>query len=46
MTDQQRQQILNNRNVWNEPDLANKDRYPVLPEPDGYDLPVNPYSEV
>ena len=46
MTDQQRQQIINNRNVWNHPELANQDRYPVLPEPTEYDRPVNPYSEV
>lgn len=46
MTDQQRQQILNNRNVWNDPALANQDRYPVLPEPTESDGPVNPYSEV
>ena len=46
VTDQQRQQILNNRNVWNDPALANQDRYPVLPETDGTDRPVNPYSEV
>jgi hypothetical protein len=46
MTDQQRQQILNNRNVWNEPELANQDRYPVFPESTEYDRPVNPYSEV
>ena len=46
MTDQQRQQILNNRNVWNDPLLASQDRYPVLPETTEYDRPVNPYSEV
>ena len=46
VTDQQRQQILNNRNVWNDPESASQDRYPVLPEPSEYDLPVNPYSEV
>jgi hypothetical protein len=45
VTDQQRQQIVNNRNVWNDPALASQDRYPVLPEPSGYDLPLNPYSE-
>ena len=46
MTDQQFQQILNNRNVWNDPELATQDRYPVLPESDGTDCPQNPYSEV
>ena len=46
VTDQQHQQILNNRNVWNDPELANRDRYPVLPESDGTDRPQNPYSEV
>jgi hypothetical protein len=46
VTDQQRQQMLNNRNVWNDPALASKDRYPVLPESDGTDGPQNPYSEV
>jgi hypothetical protein len=46
VTDQQRQQILNNRNVWNDPALATQDRYPVTPESDGTDQPVNPYSEV
>lgn len=46
VTDQQRQQVLNNRNVWNDPELANRDRYPVMPESDGSDRPVNPYSEV
>ena len=46
VTDQQRQQIINNRNVWNDPELANRDRYPVIPEPDGTDRPLNPYSEV
>ena len=46
MTDQQRQQILNNRNVWNDTELSNRDRYPVLPESDGTDCPLNPYSEV
>ena len=46
VTDQQRQQILNNRNVWNDPELTSQDRYPVMPESDGYDRPVNPYSEV
>lgn len=46
VTDQQRQQILNNRNVWNDPDLASQDRYPVLPESTGQDRPLNPYSEV
>jgi hypothetical protein len=46
VTDQQRQQILNNRNVWNDPELASQDRYPVMPESDGTDQPVNPYSEV
>jgi hypothetical protein len=46
VTDQQRQQILNNRNVWNDPELATQDRYPVLPESDGTDRPLNPYSEV
>jgi hypothetical protein len=46
VTDQQRQQILNNRNVWNDPALSSQDRYPVLPESDGTDRPVNPYSEV
>jgi hypothetical protein len=45
-TDQQRQQILNNRNVWNDPELAAQDRYPVMPETDGTDRPLNPYSEV
>lgn len=46
MTDQQRQRILNNRNVWNDPKLSNQDRYPVLPDPTDHDRPVNPYSEV
>jgi len=46
VTDQQRQQILNNRNVWNDPESASQDRYPVLPESDGTDRPQNPYSEV
>jgi hypothetical protein len=46
VTDQQRQQILNNRNVWNDPELATQDRYPVMPESDGTDRPLNPYSEV
>ena len=46
VTDQQRQQILNNRNVWNDPELVTQDRYPVLPESDGTDRPLNPYSEV
>ena len=46
VTDQQRQQILNNRNVWNDPELASQDRYPVMPESDGTDRPQNPYSEV
>ena len=40
------QQVLNNRNVWNDPELANRDRYPVLPESDSTDRPLNPYSEV
>ena len=46
MTNQQRQQVLNNRNVWNDPALATQDRYPVMPESDGTDRPQNPYSEV
>ena len=46
VTDQQRQQVVNNRNVWNDPALATQDRYPVMPESDGTDQPVNPYSEV
>ena len=46
VTDQQRQQMLNNRNVLNDPELSNQDRYPVMPESDGTDRPVNPYSEV
>lgn len=46
MTDQQRQQIINNRNVWNDPESASQDRYPVMPEPTELDLPQNPYSEV
>lgn len=46
VTDQQHQQILNNRNVWNDPALALQDRYPVLPESDSTDCPLNPYSEV
>ena len=46
VTNQQRQQILNNRNVWNDPALATQDRYPVMPESDGTDRPLNPYSEV
>jgi hypothetical protein len=46
VTDQQRQQILNNRNVWNTPDLASQDRYPVYPDPTNEDRPQNPYSEV
>jgi hypothetical protein len=46
MTDQQRQQIINNRNVWNDPELTSQDRYPVVPEPTEYDRPQNPYSEV
>ena len=46
VTDQQRQQIINNRNVWNDPELTTQDRYPVVPEYDGTDRPQNPYSEV
>ena len=47
MTDQQHhQQVVNNRNVWNDPELASQDRYPVMPEPTEHDRPVNPYSEV
>jgi hypothetical protein len=46
VTNQQHQQILNNRNVWNDPALATQDRYPVLPESDSTDRPLNPYSEV
>lgn len=45
MTDQQRQQILNNRNVWNDPELSSQDRYPIYPEPNGQDRPDIPYSE-
>lgn len=43
---EQQQRILNNRNVWNDPELASQDRYPVLPEPTGEDRPDIPYSEV
>jgi hypothetical protein len=46
VTDQQRQQIINNRNVWNDPELTTQDRYPVVPEYDGTDRSQNPYSEV
>ena len=41
--------VWHNRNVWNDPALANLDRenpndYKVYPEEDGYDRPRNPYS--
>lgn len=42
--DQQR--IAENRNVWNDPELAKQDIYYVHPEDDGTDLPKNPYSNV
>ena len=41
--------VWHNRNVWNDPALAELDRenpndYKVYPEEDGYDRPRNPYS--
>ena len=44
-----KEQVWHNRNVWNDPALAELDRenpndYKVYPEDDGYDRPRNPYS--
>jgi hypothetical protein len=38
--------IAENRNVWNDPELAKQDIYYVYPEDDGTDTPKNPYSTV
>lgn len=43
------EQVWHNRNVWNDPSLAQLDRenpndYKVYPEDDGTDRPRNPYS--
>lgn len=44
--EQDRHRIAENRNVWNDPELAKQDIYYVHPEDDGTDLPKNPYSNV
>lgn len=46
-----KEQVWHNRNVWNDPALAEQDRenpnqYPVYPEPKGEeDRPLNPYGQ-
>jgi hypothetical protein len=44
-----KEQVWHNRNVWNDPSLANLDRenpndYKVYPEDDGTDSKRNPYG--
>ena len=44
-----KEQVWHNRNIWNDPRLAEQDRenpneYPVIPEDDGTDRPRNPYG--
>lgn len=44
LLDQDRQKVVVNRNVWNDPELTKQDTYNVYPEDDGHDRPRNPYS--
>ena len=41
------QRIAENRNVWNDPELAKQDIYYVKPEPQSIDSDekINPYSQ-
>jgi len=39
-----KQRVVENRNVWNDPELAKQDTYNVYPEDDGTDRSNNPYS--
>lgn len=43
--DRERQKVIENRNVWNDPALTSQDTYNVYPEDDGTDRPQNPYSQ-
>ena len=49
-SDDKTSKVWHNRNVWNDPSLAEQDRanpYPVYPEQQGEeDRPRNPYSPV
>ena len=37
--------MQNEQNAAPTPQTTNPDQYPVYPEPDGYDRPVNPYGQ-
>jgi hypothetical protein len=45
--DLDKQRIAENRNVWNDPELAKQDVYYVNPEPQSVDSDekINPYSQ-
>lgn len=45
--DTDKQRIAENRNVWNEPELAKQDVYYVNPEPNSIDSDekINPYGQ-
>ena len=45
--DLNKQRIAENRNVWNDPELAKQDVYYVNPEPQSVDSDekINPYSQ-
>ena len=44
---EKQQTVNNNRNVWNDPELANQDVYNVYPEKqsDDSDEKINPYGQ-
>lgn len=45
--DQDKQRIADNRNVWNDPELAKQDIYYIRPESNSIDSDekINPYSQ-
>jgi hypothetical protein len=47
ITVDERQRVVNNRNVWNDPALAKQDQYQIHPQPESIDSDekLNPYSQ-
>jgi hypothetical protein len=45
--EREKQRVVENRNVWNDPSLTKQDTYYISPEPESIDSDekINPYSQ-